>query len=449
LTFVRNLYDSLLEWKNSRKHKPLVLRGARQVGKTTLIRQFSKEFDNYIELNLERAEDLSVFDSDNVNDIFNKAQLLKGVAAKKGSVLLFIDEIQESPKAIGLLRYFYEDRPEIHVVAAGSLLEFAMEHVGNMPVGRVLYRYLHPLNFPEYLMATGNTIAQEALVTVPLRAHAHSVLLSMFNQYCIIGGMPEIISDYLESQNTATLQEGYRNLWATYVEDVEKYSHNATERKVMAHIISTAHGYLERIKFEGFGNSAYRSREVGEAFRSLEKAKLIRLLYPTTVLVPPIVPDRKKRPRLQFLDTGLLNHTLEIQGEMIGLQDLSDVHRGHIIQHLVCQELISIDNTTDYQPNFWVREEKDANSEVDVVYRHAQLVIPVEVKSGKQGRLRSLHQFVDRSSHPYAVRMYGGELSVERHTTPGGTAYLLLNLPYFLATQLPAYLAWFINNHKL
>jgi len=449
LTFVRTLYDDLLEWKNSPKHKPLVLRGARQVGKTTLIRQFSHEFDNYVELNLERADDLSVFDSENVTDIFNKAQLLKGVAAKNGTTLLFIDEIQESPKAIGLLRYFYEDRPNLHVVAAGSLLEFAMEHVGNMPVGRVLYRYLHPLNFPEYLMAIDNAMAREALTTIPLPAYTHSVLLSLFNQYCIIGGMPEIVADHLLSQNTATLQQGYRNLWATYVEDLEKYSQNATERKVMGHILSTAHGYLERIKFEGFGNSSYRSREVGEAFRSLEKAKLIRLLYPTTALVPPIVPDRRKRPRLQFLDTGLLNHTLEIQGEMIGLQDLSDVHRGHIIQHVVYQELISIENTTDYQPNFWVREEKDSNSEVDAVYRNGPLVIPIEVKSGKQGRLRSLHQFVERSPHPYAVRMYGGELSVEQHTTPGGTTYLLLNLPYFLTTQLPAYLAWFVDNHKL
>lgn len=445
----RKLYSSLQDWKTADKRKPLVLRGARQVGKTTLIRQFGQEYDHYIELNLERKDDLSLFDSDNVTDIFNKAQLLKGVTVKKGRVLLFIDEIQESPKAIGLLRYFYEDRSDIDVIAAGSLLEFALKKVGSMPVGRVQYIYLHPIDFQEYIHATGNEKAQEALATIPLPAYAHSALLKMFNEYCIIGGMPEIVTDYLQTGNTAALQDGYRNLWATYMEDVEKYAGNATERKVMAHIVNTAPAYLERIKFEGFGNSAYRSREVGEAFRALEKAKLIRLLYPSTSLEPPIAPDFRKRPRLQFLDTGLLNQALEIQGEMIGLHDLSDVHKGHIIQHLVYQELIAIHNHTDYQPNFWVREQKDSSSEVDILYRHGKYIIPIEVKSGKQGRLRSLHQFIDRSPHPYAIRMYAGELNVEPHTTPGGTDYLLLNLPYFLGTQLPSYMEWFTENHKL
>jgi len=447
LAFTRILHQNLKDWKDSDNRKPLILRGARQVGKTTLIRQFGKAYDHFFELNLERENDRALFGTDSVSDIFNKIQLLKGISVNTGSSLLFIDEIQESPKAIGLLRYFYEEMPNIHVIAAGSLLEFAMKDVGSMPVGRVEYLYLHPLNFQEYLMAMENEMAQEVLSTIPFPSYAHSTLLKMFNEYCIIGGMPEMVAEYVKTGSSAALQNGYRNLWTTYMEDIEKYSNNATERKVISHIVKVAPAFLERVKFEGFGNSVYRSREVGEAFRSLDMAKLIRLIYPSTSLLPPIIPDHRKRPRLQFLDTGLLNHAMNIQGEMIGLSDLSDVQRGHIIEHLVCQELISIHQTSDFQPNFWVREEKTGNAEVDLLYQSGKYVIPIEVKSGKQGRLRSLHQFVDRSSHPYAVRMYAGELKVEYHTTPSGTDYLLLNLPYFLGTQLPAYIKWFVENN--
>jgi len=145
----------------------------------------------------------------------------------------------------------------------------------------------------------------------------------------------------------------------------------------------------------------------------------------------------------------MLNQILLLQAEMIGLNDLDDLYRGKIIEHLVYQELISIHDETAYKPHFWVREERDSNSEVDLVYRYGKYIIPLEIKSGKQGRLRSLHQFVERSNHPYAVRLYAGEFKIEKAKTPGGVPYLLMNLPYYLGTKIPEYIEYFLKEYTL
>jgi len=445
----RNAYRKLHEWKDSDNRRPLLLRGARQVGKTTLIRHFAGEFSNYIELNLEREEDRNLFKMDKVDKILNAAYLIKGIEPSDKSTLLFIDEIQESPEAIGLLRYFFEERPEIYVIAAGSLLEFALKDVPSFPVGRVDYLYLHPLNFVEYLGGLNNQMAIEAIQTIPVPDYAHNGLLDLFHDYAIVGGMPEIAEQYIDHKNIASLSKNYNRLWQSYKDDIEKYARNDTDRKIIRHIINTAPYEPDRIKFEGFGKSNYRSREVGEALNSLDLANIIRLIYPTTNLEPPIVPNLKRSPRLQFLDTGMLNQILLLQGDMIGINDLNNFYRGKIIQQLVFQELISIHGDISFKPGFWVREEKDTSSEVDLVYRQGKFIIPMEIKSGKQGKLRSLHQFVERTNHPYAVRMFANEFSIEKVKTPAGVPYMLMNLPYYLGTMIPEYLDYFVKNYSL
>ncbi len=187
---------------------------------------------------------------------------------------------------------------------------------------------------------------------------------------------------------------------------------------------------------------------MGKALRALDLARIIRLVYPTTSLKPPIITDYKKRPRLQFIDTGLLNQILNLQIELLTLKELDDFYRGKIIQHLISQELISIFDNRDYRPQFWVNESKSGGAEVDLVLQHGKFMIPIEIKSGKQGTLKSLHQFVNRADHHYAVRMYSGPFSVESHKTPQGKPYLLMNLPYYLGTRLPDYIKYFINNFR-
>ncbi|MDE0771308.1 MAG: AAA family ATPase [Salibacteraceae bacterium] len=441
------------QWKNDKERKPLLLRGARQVGKTTLVTEFAKEFKHSIQLNLERKSDLEYFQQfDDAKTIVEALFLSKNIAAKeKGNTLLFIDEIQESPEAIALLRYFYEDIPELHVIAAGSLLEHVMKKVKSFPVGRVQYLYVHPLNFEEYLMAKNHAAALEQFNKIPLQAFAQQTLKDLFHEYAIVGGMPEVVHTYLKSSALSDLPKVYESIWATYKDDVEKYASNKTDARVIKHIMNSAHLNLDqRIKFQNFGNSNYKSREVGEAMRNLHDARIIQLIYPTTAVEVPIQPDIKKSPRLQFLDTGLVNYELRIQGEMLALDDLSAAYKGAIIPHLITQELISL-NTINYQlPNFWVREKAQASAEVDLVVQHVDKIIPIEIKSGKEGKLKSLHQFVERTNHPFAVRMYAGEFCVEQHQTPQGKKpYLLMNLPYYLGIKLHEYLELFVENYQL
>jgi predicted AAA+ superfamily ATPase len=209
--------------------------------------------------------------------------------------------------------------------------------------------------------------------------------------------------------------------------------------------METAAHEKDRITMAGFGNSNYKSREVSEALRSLDKSRLIQLVYPTISTQPPQDIDFTRKPRLQFLDTGLLNNVLGIQAQMIGLNDLSDFYRGRIMQHVVFQQLQAQFNSLGSDLHFWVREKVNTSSEVDLIYPHEQYLIPVEVKSGAQGRLRSLHQFMDRTNHSYAVRLLSNKLSTEKVTTPQGKPYTLLNMPYYLATRIPQYVKWLVR----
>ncbi|CAM4056884.1 ATP-binding protein [Gillisia hiemivivida] len=452
MDFERHISSHLEDWKVGINRKPLVLRGARQVGKTTLVNDFAKKYKHSIFLNLEKVADRRLFEEyDDAETIVEALFLINNIPSVDISdTLLFIDEIQELPKAIQLLRYFYEDRPKLHVIAAGSLLEFAIKDVKSFPVGRIQYLYLYPLNFAEYLKALKHEKAFDQLNTIPVKPFAHSTLMDLFHRYAIIGGMPEVVKADLKNKNLADLPKIYESIWGTYKNDVEKYTSNSSERRVIKHIMGVAHLYVdERIKFQNFGNSNYKSREVGEAMRNLDDAKIIQLIYPTTDTDNPIKSNLKKSPRLQFLDTGLINHALGIQAQMLGMEDLSNSFKGAIIPHLITQELISLNTITNAKPNFWVRDKNQSSSEVDLVYPYNDKVIPIEIKSGAKGTLRSLHQFIERANHPYAIRICGGKFNIEESKTTNGTPFLLMNLPYYLGTQLPNYIEYFVKNYAL
>jgi len=454
MSFNRHIKKSLISWQNKDDRKPLLVRGARQVGKTTLIKEFAKSFQYSIILNLERPNDVKYFeDYDTVEAIMDALFLNYNIPKSKlENTLLFIDEIQESPKAIALLRYFYEDLPQLYVIAAGSLLEHVMHKVKSFPVGRVEYLYVHPLNFSEFLYANGTNLAADELNQIPVKITAHKVLKDLFHQYAIVGGMPAVLKKYLQANSSvADLPSIYQSIWATYKDDVEKYAETTTEARVIKHVIDTAHLFVDqRIKFQNFGNSNYKSREVGEALRNLNDAKIIQLVYPTTQTEPPVIPDLKKSPRLQFLDTGLLNHELRIQGDMLAFDDLNLAYKGAIIPHLITQELMSLQIGDYKKPSFWVRQKTQSQSEIDLVLPYKNKLIPIEIKSGKEGKLKSLHQFMETVDHPYAVRIFAGQFSVEQHQTPTHKKpYLLMNLPYYLGTKINEYLAYFIDNYKL
>lgn len=452
MNFKRHLTAQLNEWKKKANRKPLILRGARQVGKTTLVKEFAKTYKYQLYLNLEKKADSQYFEqTDDVKTIVESLFITNNIVTKDlNDTLLFIDEIQEQPKAIQLLRYFYEELPELHVIAAGSLLEFALKDVQSFPVGRVEFLYLYPFNFIEYLQAINHQASLEQLKSIPIKPVAHKILLNLFNQYTIIGGMPEVVSEYTLSNSVSNLAPIYESIWSSYISDSEKYASNATAKNVIKHIMATAaYAVDQRIKFQNFGKSNYQSREVGEAMRNLHQAKIIQLIYPTTSTELPILQDLKKSPRLQFLDTGIVNYILGISAQMLVLDDLSQSYKGAVIPHIITQELISIQSKKAELPHFWVREKKQASSEVDLVYAIDGKVVPIEIKSGSTGTLKSLHQFIERTNHPYAVRIYAGEFDIQEAITPNGVPYLLMNLPYYLGTLIPEYLAYFVKNYKL
>jgi len=449
--FGRTILKELRRWKASPDRKPLILRGARQVGKTTAVDIFSREYEQSISLNLEKPEDAALFSRKlPANDLFQAILFHKNLPRLSGQVQLFLDEVQNSPEAVRMLRYFHEDLPHIHVIAAGSLLEIVLtqKQIG-IPVGRVQYLYMYPLSFPEFLEATGEIQALEALTKIPFPSLALPRLFDLFHRFALIGGMPEIVARYAEQKDSVALRTIYQSLLASFLDDIPKYARNATLKRVIRHCFEAAPFEAgERIKFAGFGKSKFRSREAGEALRTLEQTMLIHLLYPSTSTEIPLVPDQKKSPKLFFLDIGLVNFSAGLQGHYFEHSDLHSFYRGRIAEMIVEQELIAADMQAPSKPVFWVREKRQAPAEVDFVIQHDQYAVPVEVKAGSTGTLRSLHQYINRCPHPYAVRMYAGPLEIHRLKTQEGKPYVLMNLPYFLASQLKDYLRWFIEDSE-
>ena len=443
--YYRNIQQRLNAWSERPDRKPLILRGARQVGKTTAVNVFGKNFKQYIYLNLETPDDKALFlVSTDIHALTQTIFISKEMQfEERKETLLFIDEIQEVPGAFNMLRYFYEEYPELSVIAAGSLLETLFSKGRSFPVGRVEYMVMRPVSFPEFLGAIGQTMALQQLELMPVNEFAHSSLLKLFHTYALIGGMPEIIGKYAATKDLTALSVIYEELIRAYSDDVEKYGKNDTLVKVIRYCIRASFTEAgKRIKFQHFGRSDYGSREVGEALRALEKAFLLCLLYPTIDATLPLYPDLRKSPRLQVLDTGIMNYFLGIQTEILGTDDLNKVYQGTIIEHLVGQELLAAQFNILSSVNFWTREKKTSTAEIDFVYPFESKLIPIEVKSGKEGTLRSLHLFMDEAPHDMAIRFYAGKLQLTQVTTPTGKPYHLLSLPYYLASQTEKYIGW-------
>lgn len=436
--FYRNAIAELREWAQRENRKPLILRGARQVGKTTLVNEFAKDFDVYLKLNLEREADFNLFESNmEMDELLTAIYLLNNKPRKKVKTLLFIDEIQNSPKAVAKLRYFYEEVSHIHIIAAGSLLENLIDKHISFPVGRVEYMAVRPCSFNEFLGAIGESELKEYHAQAKIPEVLHTKVIGLFNTYTLIGGMPEVVDYYSKNRDIVSLQVIYETLLTGYRDDVEKYSSGDTMRNVLRHVLTTGWTYAaQRITFERFGNSSYRSREMSEAFRTLEKTMLLELVYPTTSCTIPLSPEPKRSPKLLWLDTGLVNYSAGLQKELFGVKDISEAWRGKIAEHIVGQELLAANNRFSYKRYFWVRESDGSSAEVDYAIQLANLVIPIEVKSGNNAKLRSLHQFMEKAPHDIAIRFWTNPFSVDEVKTPTGKTFHLYNLPYYYSGQI-------------
>ena len=451
--YKRELILQLRNWRENPKRKPLVLRGARQVGKTTLIEEFGKEFDTFVCLNLEKKADAEAFYKFNkAEEIWRYVCLKKHLVQEKNkATLLFIDEIQEEPSAVAMLRYFYEDLPWIYVIAAGSRLQSLTNKHISFPVGRVEYLTLRPFSFVEYIEAKEGADWAEMLRNVDVPEMLHDDMQSAFNIYALIGGMPDAVSEYIQTNDVERLSRIFNSLLKGYNEDAEKFVKTEEQVRVLRHILSTAwFSAAETITFSKFGESSYTSTQIHDAMDVLERAFLLSLDYPVTSTSAPAIPAKNRSPKLMMVDNGLTNFFAGIQIEYLKNKDLLDTWRGRAAEHIVAQELrLVLDRHYRENQFFWVRDKKGTTAEVDFVWQYGNSIIPIEVKSGTNAHLKSLHSFVNSCDQDVvAIRVWSGAYSVQNVNTPAPESkpFRLVNIPFYYVGQLDKIIERIINS---
>ena len=441
--FHRNIATLLLEWKNKKGRKPLVIRGARQVGKTSAVHQFgSAAFETYIYINLELEDNAALFARmQPVRDLLQLIQLKFNKRITPGTTLIFIDEVQNSHIAMNQLRYFYEEAPDLHMVAAGSLLEVKMKSEGfTFPVGRVEYCYLHPATFDEFLAAQGETEALKYIFSVKpdtvIPEEIHTMMMKKFHAFLLVGGMPEAVARYAETRSFIDLDPVYESILTGLRDDVSKYA-SAAKTKYIQHIIEHATKYVGlQIKYEKFGESNFRSREMSEAFDVLEKAMIISRVFASASKQMPLMSNLKKFPKLLYLDIGLVNYQIGMRTEIAMMDDINAVFHGQVGEQIAGQTLLALNTRKNANLHYWYREQKSATSEVDYLIVINDRLVPVEVKSGKTGTLRSLHNFMDESRCDFAIRIYSGNMRTEQIATFNKKKFTLFSVPFYLLFRI-------------
>lgn len=412
----RDIDKTLLEWKTSSRRKPLLLRGVRQCGKTSAVRNLSSSFEYYLEVNLEKMTGLrKIFDEDlDAKRIISRLEVEISVPVIPGKTLIFIDEIQYCPRAITALRYFYEEVPDLHIIAAGSLLEFLFaEKKGDkrleFPVGRVRSLFMYPFSFTEFLRGIGQNFACDYLMTPDVllgKNDAHEKLLSLYKEFLVVGGMPEAVAEYAESRSFLSVQRIHRDIILNLTDDFSKYDSTlATEiiRKVFDYAI---HHVCDQTKSSSAvaGVSAYYFTE---ALRLLQRAGLVFPVCPCTCESIPLgASEKQKNQKLLFFDCGIYLTECKLDiGRLLSAEVFDEMDRGCVVEMQTGLEIIKYsDAYSESSLYYWYRS--GANAEVDYVIQKKENIIPIEVKASKSGSMQSLHAFLRmHPAVPYGIRV--------------------------------------------
>ncbi len=392
--------------------KPLIIRGARQVGKTHTIREFGKSFKNMIEINFELAEDAKlIFEKDlDPHRILQQLSLRADEDIIPGETLLFLDEVQAAPKAIIALRYFYEMIPELHVIAAGSLLDFAIEQVG-IPVGRVASLYMYPLSFLEFLSATGNKRYIEVILNhnekEEMAEVVHSKLLDFLGHYLAIGGLPEAVAKWVKTQNPKVSFEVQHHIIDNYQMDFNKYAKKHQIKYLEQLFIQIPYMVGQQFQYKNV-HGGYRKRELAPCIDLMTMAGIIHPIRHTAAHgLPPGAQVNLEWFKLIFLDVAICQAILGFDLSSWFLEpDAQFINKGMVAEAFVGQELLCYSQS--FKKNhlyFWRRAEKNSKAEIDYVYTFQHQVLPIEVKSGPGGKLKSMHLFLDHHKKiPYGLR---------------------------------------------
>lgn len=411
----RFITQKLLTWKNQDRRKPLILRGARQVGKTWSVLDFGKShFEGAVHVvDLEKRPDWHrLFEGDLVAArIISELEVLLNARISPGKDLLFLDEIQSCPRAITALRYFYEECPELHVVAAGSLLEFAMQDI-SFPVGRVQFLSMYPMSFAEFLQATGKSVAADVILSAPHKQPdvIHAMLLDELRRYMFIGGMPESVQAYVRSGKLRDAFEVQAELVNAYRQDFSKYAPYSDKRCLNAVLSQTARSIGHQIKYSHLAEG-YTNPTIKKAFDLLCLARVVRKVPAASPAGLPLGATASERKfKALMVDIGLMQHLCGMPVDVeYARTDLLVIYQGGMAEQFVGQELTAAGQDHLY---YWAREAKNSSAEVDFLAVRDGKILPIEIKSGAAGRLRSLHMLLEAypicpagyvfSSSPYA-----------------------------------------------
>jgi predicted AAA+ superfamily ATPase len=402
----RMVMEHLLNWRDSSERKPLLIRGARQVGKSYIIKEVAKTFEHFAEVNFEFNPELKNIFNDALDPeaIILKLSLALDCEISPGKTLLFFDEVQFCPKAVTSLRYFYEKMPNLHVAAAGSLLDFALEEIG-IPVGRVRSLYMYPLSFKEFLIAGGNDKLVDFLLhhnpQEQLDTIFHNKFISLLSEYMAVGGMPEAVKNWINKKDLKSVRRIHNDLIDTYRQDFRKYSNSRNIRYVEKVFESVPRLLGKKFKYVSIDRDI-RSRELKQALELIEKAGIINVINHTSSNGIPFGAEVNHNIfKAIFLDIALAQTLLGVETKNWILDmDKMFVNRGEIAEAFVGQEILAnSDPFLKKRLYYWVREKISASAEIDYVEAINNHITPIEVKSGKSGSLKSLHQFLKEKKH--------------------------------------------------
>jgi predicted AAA+ superfamily ATPase len=390
----RFVVEKLLHWHQDHRRKPLILRGARQVGKTWAVKEFAKQqFQDRIHLvDCEKYPDLhKIFAPDlDIRRILSELELFFNRTITPGQDLLFFDEIQSCPRAIMALRYFFEDLPGLSIIAAGSLLEFALADI-SFPVGRVQFLNLYPMTFVEFLTATGKNLLAQKLVSghFPLSENIHQMLLEQLRLYFFVGGMPECVKTFRDDGKLVNIFAIQENMIQAYRADFAKYAPYSDKLCLNAVLSNTAKTVGNQIKYSRLADS-FSSPTNKKAFDLLTMAQVVRKIPSTSAAGLPLGASASERKfKALVLDIGLMQSLCGLNiNEQIFNKDLLGIYNGALAEQFVGQELLACGNDNLY---YWARDAKSSSAEVDYLIENNGEIIPLEIKSGAAGRLKSLH----------------------------------------------------------
>jgi predicted AAA+ superfamily ATPase len=432
----RDIDDFLVSWKNRDHRWPLLIRGARQVGKSYTITEFGeKEFENVVKINFEQHPKYKAcFDTLDPKQIIENISMLYKTEMKPGKTLLFLDEIQDCPDAITALRYFYEQMPELHVIGAGSLLEFALsEEDFKMPVGRVQYLYMKPLSFREFLNASGENKLLEMMKNLTWEKTPnpiiHQHLLSLVKRYSIVGGLPRVVVEYVSSGNLGQCHEIQTIIIQTYRDDFGKYASKVKHRYLRKIFYAVPKMVGRKFKYSQVDDSI-QSRELKEALEFLEKAGVVYRVKQTSGEGLPLESNANERHfKTIFLDIGLMQHLCGLNSETLMEEDFIQVNAGAVAEQFVGQELMAYhDPLKEPSLYYWAREARSSSAEVDYLTPYRKYALPVEVKAGKTGTLRSMHLFLEKYPAPLGIRISRIPLN---NTLP------IISVPFYAIKKIP------------